>query len=262
MRDPHVVSLTYKLTTQGGLLFGKPPPLDYSTPAFNVHLEDGVATIEMLDHYGSEAEARNAVELFLRMVEVSATLEFRDGTMHFEFVDSKSIDRDPPPPGSVSVVVGTMRLELRGLQASIHANVSRNKYPDMIAGFVVTPDVETLLGRYQGYRQGREPLASMAYACLTLVQARAGTGNPRQLGRMLGIEEAVLRKLGELTSTVGDESTARKFQAGRPARSFSSAEKEWIDAAVRALIRRVGELANDPNAMSSVVTMSQLPSLV
>lgn len=41
--------------------------------------------------------------------------------------------------------------------------VTLHKYPDPPKLFILTPDVETLWHRYEGYLQGKEPLSSMAY---------------------------------------------------------------------------------------------------
>jgi hypothetical protein len=53
----------------------------------------------------------------------------------------------------------------------------------------------------------QDPLLGMAYACLTLLEK----GNRKLAAKHYAIHNDVLRKLGELTSTRGDNATARKI---------------------------------------------------
>jgi hypothetical protein len=99
----------------------------------------------------------------------------------------------------------------------------------------------------------------MAYFCLTVVEERAG-GRDKAAGRY-AIEPNVLKTLGRLTSTVGDDKEARKAKGRTERRPHTGAEKAWIEAAVRALIRRAGEWASDPRASLPQIIMSDLPRL-
>lgn len=66
--------------------------------------------------------------------------------------------------------------------------------------------------------------------------------NRKIVARKFAIEESVLKKLSELSSTRGDLSDARKGSAssGVP---LTQEERRWLDAAVWAIIRRVGARA-------------------
>ncbi len=101
-------------------------------------------------------------------------------------------------------------------------------------GFHLTPDAENILLRFRGYQDGREPLLSMAYFCLTVVESAAGGCNRRSnAATTFGIEEHVLRKLGEVTSNRGDRASARKAHSS--AGLLTHREREWIEAAVKQL---------------------------
>jgi hypothetical protein len=107
-------------------------------------------------------------------------------------------------------------------------------------------DVNALWQRYMRYEQSREPLLSMAYFCLSYFEDAAGTGaKGRQRRKMaaeaLGVEEEVLRRLGELTSTLGDAETARKKNPQSKSRGPTVEEKEWIETTVKLLIRKTAE---------------------
>jgi hypothetical protein len=79
----------------------------------------------------------------------------------------------------------------------------------------------------------------MAYACLTFLQAIAG--GRKQAAQQLKIHEDVLERLGELTSKRGDPRTARKFERYITPSPLTHAEIVWVEAAIKAIIRRVGE---------------------
>jgi hypothetical protein len=122
---------------------------------------------------------------------------------------------------------------------------------------VVSPDVETLWRRYEGYLEGKEPISSMANFCLTLVKQR-GSGR-KGAAKLLGIAFDVLRKLDELAATKGDEKTARKVPRGGFT-SYTPREVRWMEAAVRAIIRRLGELPAGRDGQPTV-TIADLPAL-
>ncbi len=84
-------------------------------------------------------------------------------------------------------------------------------------------------------KNGREPLASMAYFCLTLLENRYG--GRTAASKALVVDEAVLGKLGNLSTNRGDVSTARKITGDLT--PFGAADTQWLEAAIRALIRRV-----------------------
>jgi len=80
--------------------------------------------------------------------------------------------------------------------------------------FRLNPDAESILLRYHGHLDGREPLPAMAYFCLTVLEAK--TGGRESAARAYRIEKAVLNRMGELTSLRGDRLTARKATGVQP----------------------------------------------
>jgi hypothetical protein len=97
----------------------------------------------------------------------------------------------------------------------------------------------------------------MAYFCLTVIEAKAGSR--KQAAKLYRISKEVLSKLGELTSDRGDAQTARKIKQSSTLTPLSSAESSWINAAVKTIIRRVGEIDLDPKLPE--ITMNDLPTL-
>jgi hypothetical protein len=111
--------------------------------------------------------------------------------------------------------------------------------------------------RYVGYLEQHEPLQSMAYFCFTVLEWSAGGGKNKlkKAGKKYNMNEKVLKKLSELSSTRGDEKTARK---AAPLAPLSPKEVEWIKAAILVIIRRVGELKS---SSLQLIEMGDLPDL-
>lgn len=224
-----------------------------------MRLDSGVATFEMLEHHASEESARKSVESCLRAWELDVALRFGRSEISFEFDGADVIDRDPPPPGTGQVIHAKAVAGAIAAVGSVTVHVTRRGYPQPPRGFVASPDAETMWHRYEGYLDGREPLGSMGYFCLTVLERSAG-GRDEAAGQY-GISKRVLDTLGRLTTEIGNDKTARKASSVKEQRSHNGAEQKWIEAAVKALIRRAGERAFDPEAPRPRLTMGDLPKL-
>ncbi len=258
MRDPHVQWIEYELRTTW--LFDDPQPLEWRGEHFDITLANGVLRVTMRSHFPSEQEARSAVEPFLQDWEIhTALLQGSRREMRFEFRYAGVIDRDPPPPDSKIDVTASGSLTFSS-SISVEAQVIKKSYPAVPTNFRANPDVITLWDRFDGYKAGREHLPSMAYFCLTLIESRhEGRGRRRReaAAKALSIGLDVLDKLGDLSTERGDTLSARKMTSDP--KPFTSAEVEWLEACIRALIRRMGEIASDH--APKLLTMDQLPKL-
>lgn len=164
MRDPHVVSLRYRLRVDPVNIFGEPPPVEHETADYRISLAGGELRFEMKQHYSSSDQAKKAVSGFVRAWEIDSAL--RGDPITFQFEDAQVIDRDPSPPGAfIAIGVGGFA----GLECSGTAVMIRNRYPEPPSDFQASPDVETLWNRFQQYQNGREPLPAMAYFCYTVL---------------------------------------------------------------------------------------------
>jgi len=258
MRDPHVETLRYRVETANNVTYNNPPSIGVDEEEFNGHLEDGIFACEMKSHYPSIETAKKVVDQYLRAWEIEADLTRGRGEIRFIYEDAKVIDRNPPPPDAPkvlqveagSIIVATGEATMR---------VTRRKYPDPPQIFRVSPDVETLWGRYQGYLDGKEPLLSMAYFCLTVLETRGkGNKNRREAAsKLFAIKKDVLDTLGRLTTQRGDNLTARKAQA-TPV-TLSGSEEAWIEKVIKLLIRRIGEYRSAQTLPQ--ITMADLPPL-
>ena len=256
--DLHVVSLRYALLSTELITYVNPPPVEFETEEARFRLADGSVTCDMKTHFPTAAAARAVVEPILRAWEVDADLRRKQGELQFKFDRAEIIDRSPAPPGVIRahLVAPAPAISACLIGGTVSVHESRDHYPEPPGTFRLNPDAESILLRYQGCLAGREPLLSMAYWCLTVLEANAG-------GRKLAatdyrIEEAVLRMMGELTSRRGDRLSARKATAG-PAQPLTGPESAWLAAAVKTLIWRLGDTRKPPAL--PLITMSDFPRL-
>lgn len=205
----------------------------------------------MKTHFSTVPDARAAVEPILQAWEVDSDLRHIRGALRFKFSRADIIDRSPCPPG---VVRGNAYITLPTLRVSGQLSVlptTSVRYPEPPPdGFLVTPDAKSILARYRGFLDGRQPLETVAYFCYTVV---AGA-DKKQSAKAYQIDIPVLNKMSELSSTRGDPMTARKASAVQP---LSASEATWLEATVKKLIWQLGT----PNAARSLLKMSDLPPL-
>lgn len=238
MKDPHVEILIYELKVPDNITYDHPPPIDIEYNEFSAHLESNQLICTMKAHYPSVETARKVIEEYLRAWEIDVALRLGRGELQFTYKDGKVIDRNPPPPGTHRVIHCEAGIHaITGLSTTMR--LTRKQYPQPSRFFEISPDVEVLRKRYEIYLDGKEPICSMAYFCLTFIQEKFG-GRP-QASRMLSIDSKVLGKLGELSSKSGDALTARKATPARFSSPLSNREHKWIEAVVKVLIRRIGE---------------------
>ncbi len=161
------------------------------------------------------------------------------------------------PGGAVKIQVPL--LESTGQVFAPTVVEGRNVYPAPPNHFAMSPDVETLLLRLRGHERGKEPLAAMAYFCLTVVEARAGGQKPlrRHAARTLNIEYDILKCIGKLTSGEhGDGTSSRKYAAGQ--QPLPPRDVRWLETAVRRVIQQVA--IADAGAPPPALTLRDLPA--
>ena len=256
MNDPHVASLTYAASPSDTASFENAPPIEGTTDGINYRLNHGQLRIEPNIHFPSIERAREHVDPLLASWEIDIALRFGSPELSFLYQTAEVIDRDPPPPGSPHVIQ-VQSVASASASGTATLRVSRGHYPDPPTSFRTSPDVDTLWERYQGYRQGREPLPSMAYFCLTLLEAMAGSRS--RAAKTFRISARVLTKIGQLTSERGDPSTARKYRAVISGSPLTGLEIHWLEEAIKAIIRRVGELSS--TEALSTIELNDLPPL-
>jgi hypothetical protein len=266
MTDPHVESLVYRAESAEDIIYDDPPPVEIGTDRWDGCLENGILTCRMKTHYASVSDARTEIESYLRAWEVNANLKHGKGSIKFVYQDANVIDLSPQETGRGVVVCPKAAVMGAGtMTASVQ--IIRRTYPPAPKDFMVSPDVETLWGRYEGYLNGKEKLPAMAYFCLTVIvviygQGKKGVQARQEASRTLEVDFDVLDTLGKLTSTRGDRTMARKFLA--QSLPLTKTECAWIEAVMKALIHRVGEYeynnCGDCSRLTEI-TMADFPYL-
>lgn len=258
MSDPHVEALRYKLVVlRDGVTYREGlPPVERDLDGFSIRLSHDVLTVTMHDHYPTRFDAMKAVEPYLYAWRADAALAASGPPeFEFEYQDVTVIDRDPPDTstGSVHVKAGVAFATAVAFSGTVA--IEHGTYPVPPDHFALDEDTEALWNRWQGYVEGSEPLQSMAYACLTMLEMHSG-----RLGASawFNVSGTVLGKLGHLSTEPGDPQTARKMTA--KLRPLEPQERAWLEAAVKALIRRAGEIAAGVEGLPEI-TMANLPEL-
>ena len=253
-RDPHVVSLRYRIDSPEGVTFGDDNgPIEREFDAFRLSVTHETATAHMKDHHATEDRAREVVEGYLRPWEIYEAVRPRGCGVKFSFEGAEVVDRDPPRIYATARAVPT-------IGSHVWAEVVRElRFPDLPEAFAMSSDVEVMWTLYEGYLLGRDRLLPMAYTCLT--RFKYGVGNNKEAASRYRVSRNVLDKLGTLSTTSGDETMARKWVSGRPPQPLTDREKEWVEDAIRLLIYRAGQYASDPDGEWPKITMKHLPQL-
>ena len=264
MKEQRVESLVYQIKSAVDIIYDDPPSLDVDMENWKGHMENGILTCHIEVPHSSVADARKEVESYLHAWEIDAAIRHGRGSIIFVYRDASMIDLAPKSEGNAVVYLEAAVMGAAMSTAKI--TVSRKTYPPPPKLFKVSPDVETLWRRYEGYLDGKEPLLAMAYFCLTMVdeiygQAK-GSKKRETVARRINVDFKVLKMLGQLTSVKGDNTMARKATARGECQPISGTERSWIKAVVKSLIYRVGEYARcDDISTLTPVSMSDFPPL-
>lgn len=256
MRDPHVQEMHYVAGAGEGITYSDPQPVSFVNHLGVFDLLDGKLSITPVEHFPNEGEARRAIDPFLRDWEMDADLRINLGMIRFTFERAELIDRDPPPPGS------PLGIQLKGnalisMTGSLSLNLTCRNYPQPPHAFRATLEVQHAYRRWIGFRAGKEPLQSMAYFVLTILESAAG--GRRNAARSFNIDEDVLNAIGRLSSTKGNPDTARKAVPGTQFQDLTGAETQWMEKAIPLVIRRIGEHSSATSL--SPILLTDLPSI-
>jgi hypothetical protein len=258
MNDPRVSVLVYRVRHDETVNYDKASPLAYETANFKVSVNGSDARFAMKEHFATVDQALEVVWPFIRQWEFAVALDRGPGEFELVFLDAVVEDRKPTPS-----VVDVARQETVKVGDSFSPVLGRSSYPEPPTNVAVDADVEAMALHYSRYRKRKETLAAMAYFCLTVLERATGAprgGQRRRLAMQgkFGIEVTVANTLGDLTSEKGG-AEARKDD-GR-SHEFTADERTWIEQATKRMIRRAAEVAYDPAAAASQITMGDLPKL-
>jgi hypothetical protein len=262
---PYVVALHYNVLVDPGVDLAKAQPLCHSEPAFHVRLGSDKAKFTMRQQFATEQDALSVVQPFVDAWNVCAGLEFLPNRFRLEYSHPEIVDPSPMP--------GVIALQPRNLTiGSPEADrppltVHRDQFPSPPTNYRVSPEVNAMYAQYHGHTEGIIPLVHMAYFSLTVLEQGISPGSSaggwitkkRQMAaQRYAIHVDVLRKMAYLSTERGG-ATARKV-AGWYA-ELTATEAAWLEAAIKLMIRRAGEIAANPTGQHQQITMADLPKL-
>ena len=256
MNDPHVEELLYGVVHGKSHDYSKAERLRLDEPGFQVLVQEEKVRFDFKNHYATEKEARKAVKDYIHNWEFDACLKGGDDCFKLEFLDAVRVDRQPTP-GVISVDAGSTGFVIS--TSTPEVTVGHHKYPSPPSGANFNdPDVQTMYQRYMGYRQGNEPLASMAYFCLTVVEllSRQEKKRRKTSAKKYQIDLPILDKIGELSSEKGGQGARKAVGSDK---DFTNWERTFLDQSVKRIILRVAEKAHSPNKNFQTITLSEFP---
>ncbi|MGD9711832.1 MAG: hypothetical protein AB7V46_07185 [Thermomicrobiales bacterium] len=252
--DPTVLALYYKVSPVELVEFENLALGQFTNDGFDIEIDDaGNARMAPTSHYATEAEARNALEPLLRAWEINAAIQFGDGRIRFTFRFKNSTIQDRAF-GDGKNLTATLSAQSQ-LTANAVISEKHERLPTPPSNFALSDEVERIWFRWTAYREGREPIASVAYYCITVLEnwiilEQAQLGNSigkrevrRHAGSRLGFENAVLNDFAELCSEVGDYSQRRKEHAHDDTlkRPFTETEIQWMERILLKVTERIGQ---------------------
>jgi hypothetical protein len=150
VEEPRVVSLRYRLQAADTVEFQNPPRIEWETDAFQLRLEDGVATAWLKEHHSLPDSARRVVEKDLHRWELHAALQY-GGSPDVSFQYESAQVREPPRPPAGAPQVIKLSAAIASVSAmSATAHTTKTSYPDPPDDFALSDDVEVLWALYDG----------------------------------------------------------------------------------------------------------------
>ena len=242
MNDPHVVALIYVVEHEDSVDYGTAETIKEERSTFRLTLQDGEARFELKEDYASTQQAQKAIQPFIEQWELRTSLAYGPGKFALRFKRSKIFDRDPEP-GSISLVADAAHFNVAISTARVTVSRQYPRPPVERCMKMDCPEVQTMLHRYMGYRQGREWLPSMAYFCSDVFVYRLGDGL-KDSAKKHSISGKLVKKVRKLASEKGGDK-ARK-QVGTD-KCLNREEVQFLEMAVTAMILRAAIVAADPD---------------
>ena len=256
MTYTRVKALHFVIEHDSSVDYSRAQPLSRQEASFDLHVADKRVCFTMKESYETADEAIEAISPYIDGWELEAGLQHGPNRLRLRFGGADIEEMDPTTgqiverssPRLPHIMIGEVRMT---------EGVPTYPPPSPVS-VSLSPDVRQMFERYLRYRSGREHLATMAYFCLTVLETSTPQrGSARKAAaKRYSIDEPVLRRIGELTSTKGGAG-ARK--AAGTQHELSPDETSFLREAVKTIIRRAAEIAHDPNAARRIITMQDLP---
>ena len=253
MNDPHVDALIYLVEHDNSSDYSLAKTIEVEHGTFYLKLEDGEARFELKEHYPTWQQAQQAIQPFIRQWELRASLESGPGTFTLKFNRPEMIDRKPTP-GVISVSALPISFALTISSPTVTVSRQYPQPPPERHMNIENPNVQTMLHRYMGYIQGREPLPSMAYFCYEVFAKRLGK-DAKHAAEKHKISRKLVKRVRILASNKGGDQARHQSGICHP---LSQPEVQFLQKAVAAMIVRAAIVAADPNQPMDTIDGSNL----
>ena len=185
--------------------------------------------------------------------ELRAALEAGPNTFALKFKRQEIIDRKPMP-GVVSVSLDPISANFAVSSPTLRVGRQYPQPPSEQQMDIDHPDVQTMLNRYMGYRQGREPLPSMAYFCYEVFVRRCGRG-PNDAATKHKMSHNLIKRVSNLASNKGGDQARHEHGICQP---LAQPEVQVLEKAVAAMITRAAMVVADPSQPMHFIDCSNL----
>ena len=257
MNDPQVVALVYRIKHGEQIDYSRARPFQQEEPTFRLSVKDGLVRFEFTEHYPTIGAAENAIDAYISAWEFDAQLRRGPDSFRLALDRTKSelIDRNP------GTGAGHSRFPAGTAEGSFDVNLITcpAEYPKPAPGLAVNLDAVRMHRRFMAYRRGSDTLPAVANFCVTVLEGPVGQKDKRKKASgKYGIDREVLDKVACLADAKGGPDEARKSKGiDHP---LSAAERKFLEAALKAVIRRTAELENAPVEGLPKIRMSNLPA--
>lgn len=269
MNDPQVQALIYQIDHDDSVDYSEAKPCSRDERGFRVRADNLQVRFDFSEHHATEEEAKGAIADYIRAWEFAAQLEHGPEGFGLRLVDSVVVDRHPPVPDPTSghlQASATFRGGRETMRAELSVTSKPDAYPCPPTAIEPSPDAESMHRRCMSHLRRREPLPSMAYFCLSMLEdppsegrSSGWTSNKRTAAaEKYRIDESVLAEIGRLSSTKGGTDARKREGAAKP---LDQSERRFLLEAIKRLILRAAERAAGPDAVLAPITLSDLPHL-
>ena len=248
MNDPHIVSITYEVEHGERFDYENMETFVREEESFRLETKGRRIRFIFKHHYAALEEAEESIRQYIDLWEFENGLEYGPNAFKLKQIDFDIVDRNPTPG-----VISPKPLKGVAKIGPLTAYLKVANYQPPPSGLSLNPDIESMYFRYMGYLEGREPLPSMAYFCLTTLELMAGS-RPAA-AREFKISKSVLNKIGILSEERGGRD-ARKAKGLKAV--FTEEERRFLKLATRQIIRRAAEKlhADASGKMLQQITLS------
>ena len=253
MNDPHVEALIYVIEHDESSDYSTAKAVEIEHTVFQLSLHDSEARFELKEHYPTVQAAEHAIRPFIRQWELNASLASGPGTFALKFKRPEIVDRNPVP-GVISVSALPISFNVSISSPTVTVSRQYPLPPTERQMNIDDPDVQTMLYRFIGFREGREPLPSMAYFCHDVFTKRLGK-NAKHAAEKHKISHNLLRRVSNLASNKGGDQARHQSGTSNP---LTQEDVQFLLKAVAAMIIRAAVVVADPSQSMDTVDCSNL----